>query len=235
VSRAEPPRGKVPSATASLGLCPACGGPLYRWIKAPAADARHPESYVLDRCESCGLGLLHEAGGCVDALLADAEWLPGGALRIEVPNRRSVQAAIGEGRWAALDLPERQLVFTPRALEALLRRGGYRLERVRFPLVSRNQGWMWQTLMNALTLRPNFAREALAGRLRPAGSHGWPAFALDAVVTLLAAPLVALVALPAEAVAALLRRGGLIVATAAPDAAQASSSASPASSSAASS
>jgi hypothetical protein len=36
-------------------VCPACGGPLYRWVKAHPADARSDEEALLDRCESCGL------------------------------------------------------------------------------------------------------------------------------------------------------------------------------------
>jgi hypothetical protein len=233
VREAEPPRGTVPAAAAALGSCPACGGPLYRWIEAPAADTRREETYVLDRCESCGLGLLHEADADLDELVAEAAGREDGGLRFELPNRLSLQAVIGEGRWAALDLPERQLVLTRRALEALLARRGYRLERVRYPLASRGQVWMWQTVMNAFTLHPNYAREALAGRLRPATGRGRAAFLLDAVVSILAAPLVALVSVPVEAIAALLRRGGLMVATAVP--AQASSRARSASSSAASS
>jgi len=36
-----------------VAACPACGGPLYGWTKAYAADARREETYVLDRCERC--------------------------------------------------------------------------------------------------------------------------------------------------------------------------------------
>jgi hypothetical protein len=69
---------------------------------------------------------------------------------------------------------------------------------------------MWQTLLNGLTLHPNFAREVRAGRLRPSGGRGRVAFAVDCVATVLAAPLVALVSFPLELVAVALRRGGLI-------------------------
>lgn len=193
-----------------MGACPACGGPLYGWTKAYAADARREETYVLDRCERCGLGLVREGELDVAAVLADGSER-GGAVEIAVPNRRSLQAWIGEGKWAALRLPEVQATFTPRALESALDRRGYAVERIRRPVFGANQLWMWQTLMSAITLRPNFLREWLAGRLTPRESGGGR-FAIDLVVSFVAAPLVALVAVPLETVAAVFRRGGLIVA-----------------------
>ena len=75
---------------------------------------------------------------------------------------------------------------------------------------------MWQTLLNGLTFHPNFAREVRAGRLR-AGTAQPAAFAIDVVVTVLGAPLVALVSVPLELGAALAGRGGELVATAARD------------------
>jgi hypothetical protein len=70
---------------------------------------------------------------------------------------------------------------------------------------------MWQTLLNGLTFHPNFVREARAGTLRPSTGRGHLAFAADLVVTLLAAPLVALVSFPLELAASLFRRGGEMV------------------------
>jgi hypothetical protein len=243
-----PPRGEVAPAAVSEGECPACGGPLYAWVKAHPTDAGRAEETLLDRCESCGLAVardspVHPASGADARGAAERELdrlfeRSGNGARGEfrLPNRGSLQAAIGEGSWAALELPERPLILTPRALESLLGRSGGALERVRFPIVGRNQRWMWQTLMNALTFHPNFAREALAGRLRPRRGRGQLTFAIDVVVTVLAAPLVALVGVPLEAGAALVRRGGEMRATVrAGRGAQASSSASSASSPAASS
>jgi hypothetical protein len=67
---------------------------------------------------------------------------------------------------------------------------------------------MWQTLLNGLTFHPNFAREVGAGRLRPGNARSRLAFALDSVVTVLGAPLIALLSIPLESVASLLHRGG---------------------------
>jgi hypothetical protein len=229
VNGGEPPRGAVPPASGALGRCPACGGPLYGWIEAPAADARRAETYVLDRCERCGLGIVREGELDPGSVIAGGRRAAGAEIAIAAANRRSLQAALGEGRWAALSLPERGYVLTPLALESLAERAGYRIEHLRFPVAGRNVVWMWQTLMNAVTLHPNFAREALAGRLRPSGRRGLAAFLLDSVVSVVAAPLVAILALPVEAIAALGRRGGLIVAVVAPIAQSSSSTSSPSS------
>lgn len=174
---------------------------------------------MLLRCESCGAAL---AGSLVEPdsqaaarAAADAELdrlfeasENGARGELRAANRASLQAWIGEGSWAGLELPERPLVLTPRALEALLERRGLALERARFPVLGRNQLWMWQTMINALTFHPNFARRVLDGRLRPLPGIDRLTFAVDVVVTVLAAPLVALVSFPLETVAALARRGG---------------------------
>jgi hypothetical protein len=206
----------VPPATAAVGECPACGGPLYAWTQAPAAETRRHETHLLDACERCGLALLREADLDSVDLLAGATTRAGGRLSVGFPNRHSVQAGLGGGRWAALDLPLQQFAPTPEALAKLLEARGHRVIGMGQPPLGPNQLWMWQTLLNGLTFHPNFAREVIARRLRPSTARGRLAFAADAVVSLLAAPLVVLISLPLELVAVLLRRGGLVVATVEP-------------------
>src|SRR5215208_2115706 len=240
-----PPRGTVPEYAGSEGECPACGGPLFVWAESHAYDARRDEEYVLDRCERGGTAVArsspaHPASGPRPRDAADAEVaeLLGdrrveGTAKFACANRRSLQAGIGEGDWAALELPERPLQLTPAGLQAILARRGLGVARVRYPVFGRNQRWMWQTLLNALTFQPNFAREALAGRIRP-GTSGRPViFFADLAVSVLATPLVALVSVPLEAFAALARRGGEMRVAVAPveAAGQASSTAIAASSS----
>lgn len=219
---ADPPTATVPDDEGSEGPCPACGGPLFRWVKAQAFDSRRDEEYLLDRCERCGTGVarassVHPAASPRPeaALEAEVSELLGGLddqrWQIRLPNRRSLQAAIGEGNWAALELPERPLQLTPAGLAAVLSRLGLRSTSVRTPPLGPNQRWMWQTLLNAFTFEPNFAREALSGRRRPGSGRARLRFFVDAAVSLLAAPLVALVSFPLEAVAALVRRGGEMV------------------------
>ncbi len=66
-------------------------------------------------------------------------------------------------------------------------------------------------MLNGITLHPNFATEVLAGRLRPGNSRGGFSFLADAVASTLATPLIALLTVPLEAVAALLGRGGRMI------------------------
>ncbi|HEX2466756.1 MAG TPA: hypothetical protein VHJ54_00995 [Solirubrobacterales bacterium] len=188
--------------------CPLCGQALYPWIALP--DEPGP-ARTLDRCDNCGAAA--ERGVAVD-LNAELEAItvasPDGERSVETPNRASLQAGIGGEGWAAADIAPGRLIHTPRSLELLAKRSGHRVGATGFAILGPNQVWMWQTLLNGLTLHPNFAREARAGRLRPSTGRGRPAFAVDLVATVLAAPLVALVSVPLELVGVALRRGGLI-------------------------
>jgi SAM-dependent methyltransferase len=53
-----------------------------------------------------------------------------GRLLISVPNLSSLQARIFGPDWLHLDLPRHLFHFTPRSLERLLERGGFRVERI---------------------------------------------------------------------------------------------------------
>ncbi|MQA74537.1 MAG: hypothetical protein GEU88_09400 [Solirubrobacterales bacterium] len=201
------------------GPCPLCGQPLYGWLALPRQGAEatvgmplpgEPEAErVMVRCESCGIAL--EDDREVDLV---AEWEAvctadeRGGRRIAIPNRASLQAWIGTEGWAAIDLSAGRLLLTPRGLELLAEHNGQRIERPRYPRWGRPQWWMWQTLLNGLTFHPNFAREVRAGSLRPSSSRGRLHFAADAVASVLAAPLVAVVSIPLELLAALAGRGG---------------------------
>jgi hypothetical protein len=209
----------VEAASSEPGPCPLCGQPLYGWIALPrrGADATvglplggdSEAERIIVRCETCGVAL--EGGREID-LVAEWEAICKAGERdgrwISVPNRSSIQAWIGTEGWAAIDRSPGRLMLTPRALELLAEHNGQRIERMRYPRWGRSQWWMWQTLLNGLTFHPNFAREARAGRLRPSTGRGRLLFGVDAVVSVLAAPLVALVSIPLELLAALAGRGG---------------------------
>jgi hypothetical protein len=172
---------------------------------------------IVDRCESCGVAV--ERGGHIDVA---AEWgavagaAPDGERELAIPDRGSLQAAIGLDGWAAIDLTPGSLLLTRKSLSLLAEVNDYRLERTSWPVWGRNQAWMWQTLLNGLTFHPNFAREVRAGRLRARNARSRFAFVVDVMVTVLGAPLVALVSFPLETVAALARRGGELRAQATP-------------------
>jgi len=210
--------------------CPLCGASAYTWLTLPAPgeqatvgmispvdpDAPDPtRERVIERCSECGAGILI-GHGKVDlvAELSAISSANGETLKIEAPNRASLQAGIGGEGWAALADWRTRLLLTPRALELLAEKQGYELRSKRFQLWGRSQRWMWQTLLNGLTLHPNFLHEVRGGRLRIENSRGAFSFIADFVASVLAAPLVALVSFPFELIAVLLGRGGLIVAEA---------------------
>jgi hypothetical protein len=205
-------------ARAEGSECPLCGGRAYGWLTLPDPSSRPtvgmPASVakVIDRCEDCGAGI-ERTEGPID-LAAELECIseprPDGTLAVRAPNRASLQATIGAEGWAALADWPGALLLTPRALRLLAQRSGREVRRLRFTRGGRNQRWMWQTLLNGLTMHPNFAHEVRAGRLRPSSARGPGAFAVDCMVTVLAAPLVALVSFPLELAAAAIRRGGEI-------------------------
>src|SRR5215204_1504690 len=87
--------------------CPACGEPLFGWIDAPPG-LRGP----VRRCESCGLGVVGEAGSPEEAL---AELDRRGPRRgLTVPNRGGFGASLGGAGWAGLERGARYL-FTVEA------------------------------------------------------------------------------------------------------------------------
>jgi hypothetical protein len=70
---------------------------------------------------------------------------------------------------------------------------------------------MWQTILNAFTFERNFAHRARAGEVRLSDLRERLRFAVDALVTVLAALPAALVSAPLELVAASASRGGELI------------------------
>jgi hypothetical protein len=189
--------------------CPACGRPLYGWLEldTPAGPA------LLERCENCRLGLA--AGLTADdasrELLAEARRRPDGRLELEMANRDSVAARLGGQNWAALE-PGRGLYPTPEALRLLAQKAGLEIVQLRSPRRRRALVWTWQTIVNAFTFNSNFALRAREGALHPRGLAERLKYGIDLLVTVLAAPLVAVVAIPMELIAGMAGSGGVLVA-----------------------
>jgi hypothetical protein len=181
--------------------CPACGSPLLGWGVVESRDPGGNREVVLERCEACGLGIV--AGG-------DPSLEPNERGVVSVPNRRSWQAGLGGPHWGAVEPSERESYPTPDAFERLATKQGLEPQRVRQPPLGRNQLWMWQTILNGLTFHDNFATDVLAGRLRARNSKNAAAFAIDVIVTILAALPALLLSFPLELAAVVARRGGLI-------------------------
>src|SRR5581483_2641963 len=134
-----------------LRAMPPCPAPLYGWAQVEPPGGGSP--ILLQRCEECGLAIVAgtSAGEAIGELFGAAH----GAREVRAPNRRSLQAALGGRRWAALD-PERRRVYpTPEALQLLAARAGLEIEALRFPASRQALRWMWQTVVNSFTFRPN--------------------------------------------------------------------------------
>jgi SAM-dependent methyltransferase len=105
----------------SLGPCPACGGTLAAWMRAPAAEPAVDEEYALARCEDCGTAVtlgdapaadLHETGSyaggaprlasCAAPVLALFDRQRLRILRRGVrPPARLLDVGAGRGRFVA--------------------------------------------------------------------------------------------------------------------------------------
>jgi hypothetical protein len=199
----------------ALYPCPACGSPLYGWSAAHnPLDRGH--KVVLDHCEVCGL-VVTRAPEPPDADLELApllERLGDGRLEVTVPNRRSFQASLGGAQWAGLEPELRRLHLTPDSLRRLLAARGFQLGEVKTPFTKQGRAAMWQTLINAFTLRDNFDRNAKLGLIPTSTPRERWAYRLDRVVSVLVAIPTLIVAYPLEALAAALGRGGVIEASA---------------------
>jgi hypothetical protein len=199
-----------------MSACPACGEPLFGWLLlGPDPNGNPNDSVLLERCEHCRLGVAADlaAANAPPALLGLAHQVPEGRFELRVANRASVQASLGGNHWAALER-QRRLYPTPQSLPPLAAAAGLEIEDLRCPRRGQGQAWMWQTILNAFTFHENFARHVRAGTLRPGSGRGRLRFGIDAIVTVIAALPVALVSAPLELFAALLGRGGELVAVA---------------------
>jgi hypothetical protein len=218
IGRSREPRPAVEleaGAPPGAGRCPACGEPLFVWVETEGWGPR--EDQIVDRCENCGLVLPRGGGvsseGAVAELLGPAAGRTnggrGGERTIRAANAASLQAWLGAENWAALRPGTAAIKPTPRAAELLCEKRGLRLARVRH-LAGPGIASMWQTLLNLLTFHRDFATEAASGRLRPGTGRGRVAYAIDVIVTVLAAVPTAILAVFLETSALVARRGGVI-------------------------
>ena len=219
--RVAPPPARLLDAGAGRGrfvAAAAAAGYKARGIEpSPGAAAAATELYraVVEtaRIESAGVEpasldavvlwhVLEHVEDPAAALRRVGEWLrPGGGLLVGVPNLASLQSRLGGERWFHLDLARHRTHFTPVGLRALLERTGFAVEAERHVLAEHNPFGLWQTAVNRFTRTPSWLFNAL--------QRNAPLCSRDALVTLLALPLLP-VAVVVELAAGLARRGGTI-------------------------
>jgi hypothetical protein len=180
--------------------CPACGEPLFGWL-----DARPGLHGPVQRCESCGLGVVGAADGSADALAALDQLGRDDVTRIL--NRAGFAAWIGSAGWAGLE-PQSRYLFTPEAVRRLVANRDQVVARVRWA-PGAGIASMWQTLLNGLTFGRNVALGAFGRAAAVPARRPWQR-RLDVLISVLAAIPALLVAVPLELIAALFRRGAVV-------------------------
>jgi hypothetical protein len=180
--------------------CPACGEPLFGWL-----DARPGLHGSVRRCESCGLGVIGDAGGSADALASLNRLDRDDAIRIV--NRASFAAWIGSAGWAGLE-PESHYLFTPEAVRRLIANRDQVIASGRW-MPGVGIATMWQTLLNGLTFGRNVALGAFGRATAVPARRRWQR-RLDVLISVLAAIPALLVAVPLELIAAVFRRGAVV-------------------------
>ena len=175
--------------------CPACGEPLFGWI-----DRRPGLVGAVRRCESCGLGVVGEAGSAEQALRELDRH--GDGRGVTILSRAGFAAWIGGAGWAGLE-PETQYLFTPEAVRRLVANRDQVVRSSRWS-PARGVATMWQTILNSA----GFGHNLVVGK-RIQASKDWQRRIDWLVVVALAIP-AAIVAIPLELAGALFRRGSAI-------------------------
>jgi hypothetical protein len=154
------------------------------------------------RCESCGLGVVGEAGD-VAAALAALDRL-GDADRIRIADRSGFAAWIGGAGWAGLE-PDSRYLFTAEAVRRLVANRDQVVTRARWS-PGAGIATMWQTVLNGFTFGRNVALGALGHGTAARAERPWQR-RLDAMICVVVAIPAFLAAVPLELIAAALRRG----------------------------
>jgi hypothetical protein len=177
--------------------CPACGEPLFGWIDQ-RAGLRGP----VKRCESCGLGVIGEAGTTEEALAALDRL--GGVDGVRIADRAGFAAWIGGAGWAGLE-PESRYLFTTEAVRRLVANRDQVVAKARWA-PGAGIAAMWQTVLNGFTFGRNVALAALGRGIAAPAERPWQR-RLDALISVVVAIPAFLAAVPLELMAAIFRRG----------------------------
>lgn len=89
---------------------------------------------------------------------------PNGRLVVEVPNFGSWQARLGGADWFHIDVPRHLLHFDRGALEKLLDRAGFEVDKRQTFSLEYDAFGLTQTILNKLCRKPNYLFQKLIGR-----------------------------------------------------------------------
>jgi hypothetical protein len=180
--------------------CPACGEPLFGWIRSkPGLEG------AVRRCESCGLAIVGEPGDAEAALRELDSLRREDALRIE--NRGSFACALGSAGWTGLQ-PGRRHLFTVEAVRRLVAQRDQVVKSARWrPLAGLAS--TWQTLLNSVTFGHNVALGALRDLSAVPATRPWQR-RIDALASIVLAIPALAIAIPVELAGGLSRHGAVI-------------------------
>jgi hypothetical protein len=179
--------------------CPACGEPLFGWIGQKRGLAG-----PVRRCESCGLGVVGEAGDAEGALRELDRLRKGETIRIE--NRASYACSLGGAGWFGLQ-PQTRHLFTLESVRRLAARRDQVVKSRRW-LPGASLAATWQTLLNSVTFGHNVALGALRGAPAMPAPEAWQR-RIDALASVVLALPALLVAIPVELAGAVVGRGAV--------------------------
>jgi hypothetical protein len=180
--------------------CPACGEPLFGWI-----DSRPGLAGPVSRCESCGLGVVGDAGSVAEALMTLDR--PGKKDGVRIANRASFSAWIGGAGWAGLE-PGSHYLFTVESVRRLVANRDQIVVGARWSPAT-GIATMWQTVLNGFTFGRNIALGTLGRTTAVPADKPWQR-RLDTLISVVVAIPALLVAIPLELTAAATRRGSAI-------------------------
>ena len=134
---------------------------------------------------------------------------PDGFVLISVPNLDSLQSKIGKGLWMHLDLPRHRFHFTPKSLQEVLSRAGYRVLSVKhFSLEFGPIGYI-QTFLNLIGCEPGLIYKIIKHNFTPVNQSKLAIY--NIVVILVALPVLIPISILLSILEAALKRGGAIL------------------------
>jgi hypothetical protein len=179
--------------------CPACGEPLFGWL--PARGGLHAS---VRRCESCGLGVVGDAGTPEEAL-RELDRLGGQSPRIA--NRASFAAWLGSAGWGGLE-PGARYLFTLESVRRLVARRDQVVKSRRWA-PGASLAMTWQTLLNSVTFGHNVALAALGRGEAAKAPERWQR-RIDGLASIVLAIPALLIAIPLELAGGLSGRGAIV-------------------------
>ncbi|MEV4420797.1 class I SAM-dependent methyltransferase [Patulibacter sp. NPDC049589] len=145
-----------------------------------------------------------------DTLATLRDWLrPGGLLLVGVPNVTALQARIGGDRWFHLDVPRHRTHFSPEGLRRAAEAAGLEVVAFHGVLLEHNPFGMWQSVVNRLSGTTSYLYYLL--------KRSAPLRARPLAITLLALPLIPLLAVVEFAAGALGLGGTMVLVARRPD------------------